>query len=190
MTPKQFQQKLIELDACQEAREWAEGKSWEEVYNTCHRGDWLLWLAEKQGVDKPLLILVGGHCANTVRHLMTDPRSTHAVDTAIAYGEGRARKDELKKARGAAVAAAWAAAWAATDAAAVAAAWAAAWAATDAAAVAAAWAAARAAAWAAERAAAWAVAGAAAVAAAADVANQQATADIVRKYIPIEKFGL
>jgi len=30
---------LIKLDACQPALEWAENKSWQEIYNTCHRGD-------------------------------------------------------------------------------------------------------------------------------------------------------
>ena len=29
---------LIKLNACKEAIEWAGDKSWEEVYNTCHRG--------------------------------------------------------------------------------------------------------------------------------------------------------
>jgi hypothetical protein len=131
MTPKQFQDHLIKLEACWEAREWAKGKSWEEVYTTCHRGDWLAWLAEKQGVDKRLLVLVGGHIANTVRHLMKDKRSTDYVDTCIAYGEGGATDEELE----AAVRAAWAAGAAGAD-------------------------------------------------------NQQQSADIVRKFIPIEKFGL
>ena len=35
---------LIKLNACKNAREWAEGKDWKEVFETCHRGDWLLWL--------------------------------------------------------------------------------------------------------------------------------------------------
>lgn len=35
---------LNKLDACEDARLWAEGKTWEEIFNTCHRGDWLLWL--------------------------------------------------------------------------------------------------------------------------------------------------
>jgi hypothetical protein len=36
-----MREKLISLNACNPALEWAENKTWEEIYNTCHRGDWL-----------------------------------------------------------------------------------------------------------------------------------------------------
>ena len=35
---------LLKLRACEEAIEWAGDKTAEEVIDTCHRGDWLLWL--------------------------------------------------------------------------------------------------------------------------------------------------
>jgi hypothetical protein len=90
---------LLKLNACNEAKEWAENKSWEEIYNTCHRGDWLLWLFKKTNPnDLQLLTLAKGHCANTVRHLMTDERSIAGVDTAIAFGEGKATIEELSAA--------------------------------------------------------------------------------------------
>ena len=96
--------KLLEqLDACVEAREWAKGKSWQEIYNTCHRGDWLLWLFARTNPDNlKELTLAKGHCANTVRRLMQDERSIIAVDTAIAFGEGRATREELSAAADAA----------------------------------------------------------------------------------------
>jgi hypothetical protein len=98
--------KLIELNACEQALEWAGDKTWEEIYNTCHRGDWLLWLfAKTNPEDLQLLTLAKGHCANTVRHLMMDERSTNAVDVAIAFGEGRATIKELNVAHNAATAA-------------------------------------------------------------------------------------
>jgi hypothetical protein len=156
---------LIKLNACNEAKEWAENKSWEEIYNTCHRGDWLLWLFKKTNPDDlQLLTLTKGHCANTVRHLMKDKISIKAVDTAIAFGEGKATRDELD------VAAAYVAAYAAAAYAAYAAA------AADAAAYAAA----------AEAADAAAYAAAYAAAAEAKKENQQLTSDICRKYLPIE----
>ena len=86
---------LIELDACEEAREWAGDKTAEQIINECHRGDWLLWLAQKVDLDFRLLTLAKGKCANTVRHLMKDERSIKAVDTIIAFGEGKATRDEL-----------------------------------------------------------------------------------------------
>jgi len=155
---------LIELDACSPALEWAGDKTWEEVYNTCHRGDWLLWLhylTNKE--DLKIRTLAKGHCANTVRNLMTDERSLKAIDTAIAFGEGRATMQELDSAADAAYDAAYDAAAEARD---YAYAYAAAYYAADAA-----YAAARAAAYAAS---------------AARIKNQKDTADIVRKYIPIE----
>ena len=88
---------LIKLDACPGAREWAGDKTWEEIYSTCHRGDWLLWLFRKTNPDDlQLLTLANGHCGNTVRHLMKDERSIKAVDAAIAFGEGKISKGELE----------------------------------------------------------------------------------------------
>jgi hypothetical protein len=138
---------LITLNASQEAREWAADKTWEEIFNTCYRGDWLLWLYKKtnQG-DLKAFTLAKAHCANTVRHLMKDERSIKAVDTAIAFGEGRTTRKKLNDA--------YAAADAAADAAYAAAAYADAYAAD------------------------------------ARKKNQQLTADICRKYLPIEIWNI
>ena len=97
---------LIELNACIEAREWAGDKSLDEIIDTCHRGDWLLWLARKVDIDKRKLTLAKALCANTVRHMMRDDRSKHAVDVAIAYGNGDATEQQLTAAAADAAAAA------------------------------------------------------------------------------------
>ena len=86
---------LINLRACEDARLWAGDKSWPEIFETCHRGDWLLWLYSKTKGDFRILALAKGHRANTVRHLMKDERSIAAVDAAIAFGEGKIGEDEL-----------------------------------------------------------------------------------------------
>jgi len=99
MNAKQFNELLIKLNACNPAIDWAEGKSWEEVYNTCHRGDWLLWLYKKTNKDNlRKLTLAKGLCANTVRHLMKDERSVAAVDAAIKYGNGEIGEKNLRAA--------------------------------------------------------------------------------------------
>ena len=150
---------LIKLGACQPAIDWAGDKSWEEIYTTCHRGDWLIWLFQKVNPeDVRLRVLVAGHCANTVKHLMKDQRSRDAVDGAIAFGEGKIDEDTLDKlARAARAARAYYAAVAAAAAAA-----------------------------------ADAYCAAANASAASDnlEANQLETANIVRKFIPIEKFNI
>lgn len=157
---KTFKEYLKSVNACEPAVEWAGDKPVEQVVAECHRGDWLLWLAKKCGVEPQPLTLAKGHCANTVRHLMTDERSLKAVDVAIAFAEGRATREELDAAARAA-ATAYDATYAAYAASAASAASASAYAAD---------------------AAAYAAADAAAYTA-AYTANQQETADICRKYI-------
>ena len=92
---KTFHELLTELDACEEAIHWARDMTIEQIVEQCPRGDWLLWLASKVKIDHRKLTLAKGHCANTVRHLMKDERSLNAVDTAIAYGEGKVAYEEL-----------------------------------------------------------------------------------------------
>ena len=117
---KTLKQYLESLNACPDAIEWAGDKPIEQVVTECHRGDWLLWLANRCNVELQPLTLAKALCANTVRHLMTDERSVKAVDVAIAFGEGRATRDELDAAAATATANAAAAyaAYAATAAAA------------------------------------------------------------------------
>ena len=103
---KTFKEYLHSVDACQPAIEWAGDKPVEQIVAECHRGDWLLWLAKKCGVELQPLTLAKGHCANTVRHLMSDERSLIAVDVAIAFGEGKATIQELDAAATAAATAA------------------------------------------------------------------------------------
>jgi hypothetical protein len=102
---KTFKEYLESVKACKPAVEWADDKPIEQVVAECHRGDWLLWLAKKCGVELQPLTLAKGHCAKTVRHLMTDERSLKAVDVAIAFGEGKATREELDAAASAADAA-------------------------------------------------------------------------------------
>ena len=106
---KTFKNLLDELSACQEAKIWADDKHVEEVVSTCPRGNWLLWLARKINIDEKLLYLTAGHCANTVRHLMKDKRSTEAVDGAIDYGLGKITIEELRVLKRASAAYAYAA---------------------------------------------------------------------------------
>ncbi len=77
----------------------AENLTLEQFLDTCEIGDWILWLFRQSNPESLReLALAKGHCANTVRHLMIDPRSRNAVDMAIKFGEGKATKEELDKA--------------------------------------------------------------------------------------------
>lgn len=102
---------LKKLNACNKAINWVEDRSIEKAINECPRGDWMLWLFNKLYPDDlQLLTLAKGHCANTVRHLMTDERSIKAVDVAIAFGKGKANREELNDAADYAAVATYAAA--------------------------------------------------------------------------------
>ena len=91
-----LKQRLIDLKACNKAIVWSKGKTIQEVWEACHRGDWMLWLFSKTNPgDLKLLTLAKGHCANTVRHLMKDQRSLDAVDAAIKFGKGEISIAEL-----------------------------------------------------------------------------------------------
>ena len=134
---------LQELDACDEAVEWAKGyESLEHAWNECKHSDWMLWLDRKMDLftDKQRRLMACRFVretpigeGKTVWDLLTDERSRNAVVVSERYANGEATVDELSTASDAAKTASSAAASGARDASAAdGAAWAAAWAAWDA----------------------------------------------------------
>lgn len=80
--------------------EWVDEKSWDEVYKTCERGDWLIWLHSQTAHGNTReRILVKGLAANTVRHLMKGMRSINATGAAIAFGKGEINETQLEHCR-------------------------------------------------------------------------------------------
>jgi hypothetical protein len=81
---------------CESGLEYYESKSsFKEAWMDCQRGDWMLWIACKLGVDDRVLTKAKALCANTVRYLMKDKRSTDAIDAALLYAEGKISRAEL-----------------------------------------------------------------------------------------------
>jgi hypothetical protein len=100
--------------ACREAqRYYAKYKTSRGAWNNCLRGDWMLWIAQRLGIDDRLLTLAKGRCAETVFHLMEEEISKFAVQQAIRYGKGEISREELDAAAYDAADAASAAAYAA-----------------------------------------------------------------------------
>ncbi len=195
MEQETLSQLLERIDACGEARAWAKGKSSKRAWDTCERGDWMIWLLTNSVMtqDERLLHLLACDIAETVLHLVPagEDRPRLAIEAARGFANGTVTREQMAAARAAARDAAWAAARDAARAAARDAARDAVWSAAEAAAGAAA----RDAAWAAARDAAWAAAGDAAEAAArsaawaaawsaARAAAKKQHADIVRKWFP------
>ena len=113
-----FTQKLKELNACKEAVEWVDGRSLRKCWQVADRGDWMLWLAAKVGVDRKLLVLAACDCAETaLKHVPEgEDRPRKAIETARAWCDGKATIEDVEAAARAAEAA-WAGTWAATEAA-------------------------------------------------------------------------
>ena len=90
-------------DAKNELYEFSKNLTLQEFYETCPRGDWMLQiLTLTHPTKKNELRLAAAHCANTVRHLMADKRSTDVIDYII---NNNGEKPPLKLIKNAAYAA-------------------------------------------------------------------------------------
>ena len=114
MKAKEFEALLNELGACSSAIGWAHGKTLHVVWETCDRGDWLLWLAGKMADKKgwptrKQVVLAACACAETALKYVPkgEDRPKKAIQTARAWARGKATLEEV---RAAAYAAAYAAA--------------------------------------------------------------------------------
>jgi hypothetical protein len=125
MKSQEFMQLLDSLCACSEAKEWAQGKSFDVVWTTCKRGDWLLWLCGKMANKKgwptrKQLVLAACSCAETALKYVKEgeDRPRIAIETARNWARGKATLKQVTAAANAAYAAANDAAYNAANAAA------------------------------------------------------------------------
>ncbi len=109
MTAKKLKELLKELAACSSAVEWAHGKTLHVAWNTCQRGDWLLWLAGKMADKKSWPTrkqVVLAACACAEKALIYVPkgeeRPKKAIQTARAWARGKATIEEVRTAANAA----------------------------------------------------------------------------------------
>jgi hypothetical protein len=85
-----FSSQLIKLHACAEAFLWAKGKTLKRAWVTCPRGDWMLWLAVKTGIDPKLRVLAACDCARTALKYVKqgELRPLAAIETAERWASG------------------------------------------------------------------------------------------------------
>jgi hypothetical protein len=87
---------ITQFSPCKEGMEYYKRKaSFEKAWNDCKRGDWMIWIAAKLKIDRRLLVKAAALCANTVRHLMKDKRSTDAIDACFRYAAGEIGESEM-----------------------------------------------------------------------------------------------
>jgi len=113
VSAKDFAAALRRLGACGEARVWASGRTLQQAWAECPRGDWLLWLAGRAGVERKVVVLAACACARlALKHVRPgEERPLRAVETAEAWARGDASvslEDVRKAARAADAAAAYA----------------------------------------------------------------------------------
>ena len=108
---------LLKINACGEGMEWLADQTAEDAWATCQRGDWMLWVGSRCGVDLQTITLTKVKCARLVQHLMQDQRSLDALAVAEQFALGNATRKQLAAAASAATYAAYDAANAAANAA-------------------------------------------------------------------------
>jgi len=116
------------FNPCREAVDWIEahpGMTFERAWAECPRGDWMLWIAARLGVERKTLVLAACACARLALKFVKpgEERPLRCIETTERWARGEATIVEVCTARAAATAAtpaayaAYAAAYAATPAA-------------------------------------------------------------------------
>ncbi|MDR1335230.1 MAG: hypothetical protein LBK22_00185 [Tannerella sp.] len=87
---------IKKFNPCKEGLAYYKSKhSFAAAWKGCHRGDWMLWMAPRLGVDDRILIRAKALCANTVRDLIGDKRITGVIDASLRYADGEIDREEL-----------------------------------------------------------------------------------------------
>src|SRR5574340_201946 len=91
-------ERLRSLRACNSAVEWAKGYTDpERAWNECERGDWLIWLAYKLGIDEKLITAAKCDCAEPALKYVPagEDRPRNAIEVARKWIRGEATDQEL-----------------------------------------------------------------------------------------------
>jgi hypothetical protein len=97
---------LISLSSCKAAIGWVKGKSLAEAWATCHRGDWMLWLAARYGdVPQKTIVAIACDCAEPALAFTSDPRPAECISVVRRWLKDEATISDVRAAAGAAGAA-------------------------------------------------------------------------------------
>ena len=92
---------------CNEAVAWIGKRTPKQAWEQCPRGDWLLWIAARVGVDRKLIVRAACDCARTALKYVPrgEDRPRIAIETAERWCDGTATIGEVRAAADAAYAA-------------------------------------------------------------------------------------
>ena len=118
-----FKEYLESMNACQEAIDWAGGKTLDEAWQTCDRPDWMLWLYGRNNPDKTTCVKIAVFAARLVLPIWQekypdDKCTQQAIEAAEKWTENPSEENRQAAAMAAGAArVAWAARAAAREAA-------------------------------------------------------------------------
>ena len=99
MNKKEMTDFLVSKNACSDGLEWGRDKSLEEIWNTCERADWMMWLYKYLSPKKKKALKVAIYSAELVlpifeKQYPNDKRPREAIESAK-----RVLKNDTKKNR-------------------------------------------------------------------------------------------
>src|SRR5271165_7169605 len=86
-----WSRELARVGACSYALAWARTtRSAKVAWASCERPDWMLWIAERCGVDRKTLVLIACACARTALQYVPkgEERPLRAIETTEAWCRG------------------------------------------------------------------------------------------------------
>jgi hypothetical protein len=97
-------QQLLDLSPCRDGLEFAEsyGFDFAKIYETCHRGDWLIWLLRKsKAIDEPQAVLIACERAERVLAIYEkknpkDLRPRQAIEAAREWAKNPTQENSTK----------------------------------------------------------------------------------------------
>jgi len=93
---------LRSYQARNELQEWADvhGGSLKELWHDCQRGDWMLWLAARAGIDRHVVVITACACARTALQYVPagEERPRRAIEAAEAWTRGEVNRAAVRAA--------------------------------------------------------------------------------------------
>jgi hypothetical protein len=92
---------LLRHDACGPSLTWLAGRDLATAWAECGRGDWMLWLAARAGVNRRMVVAACCACARTLlpRIPADEALPLAAIETVERWCRGEASIDEVRAAR-------------------------------------------------------------------------------------------
>lgn len=88
---------LESIGACSDAIEWVNERPFPELWETCHRGDWMLWFAARVGVAAHFILPAAIDCVmpRLILPVKFAPRVLPAIITPMEWLLGNANASDL-----------------------------------------------------------------------------------------------